>query len=104
MNCGRWRGRGRSGGAAREGKRAEEGAGSLGGARGERARGRLGGRVGASLGEGQHLPRLPAARGRAGPPGRPGLGPDRTLPFPIPGPGAGPPGSSFSIPKKLPLE
>lgn len=100
-NRGRWRGRGRSGGAAREGERNKEGAGSLAGARGDRARGPLGGRVGAALGEGRHLLRLRAARGQAGPPGRLGPGSDKTLLFPIPGPGAGPPGSTSSLEKKL---
>lgn len=80
----------------------KEGAGSPGGARGDRARGRLGGRVGASLGEGRHLLRPPAARGRAGPPGRLGPGPDRTFLFLSPGSGAGPPGGSFGLLEKLP--
>lgn len=91
-NRGRWRGRGRSGGAAREGERGKEGAGSLAGARGDRARGPLGGRVGAALGEGRHLLRLRAARGGQDHRGAwaPGL---TTLSDPWPGGGA----SSFFL-------
>lgn len=60
-------GSGGSGGAAREGEWEKEEDGSLRRARGDEARGLAGGRVGAGLGEGQHLPGPPpAGRGRAG--------------------------------------
>lgn len=61
-----------------------------------------GGRVGAGLGEGRHLPGPLAGRGRAGPPGRLGPGPDSILfILQILGSGAGPPHSSYSPQKKL---